>query len=464
MKNLWLTNSGLFTLMMLLIASCMVTKRYEQPDDKLAGDLFRGVQNTDTVTLASLPYYEIFRDDLLRQFIEEGITNNLDLKVAYTRIQQAEAYYRQSKAAYFPSLDAETQYNYVRVPEGQALRIPNNTSQYQLSLISNWELDIWGRLRSAQRAQFAELLSTEAGMRAVQTSIVSLIANNYFLLLALDEQVSITEQTVYNWDTTVTTMRALKESSVVTEAAVVQSEAQRYAAEVTLPDLKQYILETENALSILLGRPPGPIERNQLNDQEFIDELATGIPLQLLANRPDVQQAEYAYRNAFELTNVARTAFYPSLSITGSAGLSSLSAASLLNLNAFAANVGASLLQPITNRRLIRTNFAVARAQQQATLFEFENSLLTAGQEVSNALSLHAAAVDKMEVRSNQINALQLSVEYTQELLRNGFANYNEVITARQSLLAAELGSVDDKLQRLQASVNLYRALGGGWK
>ena len=214
----------------------------------------------------------------------------------------------------------------------------------------------------------------------------------------------------------------------------------------------------------MIGRAPAAIERSRLDEQQTVAVLQTGVPAQLLANRPDVQQAEYAYRNAFELTNVARTAFYPALSITGSAGLSSLTLANFIDPSALAASIGAGLTQPIFNRRLNRTNLIVAQAQQQAALFDFRNTLLIAGQEVSDALSLHATALEKMRVPTNQLTALQRSVEYTQELLRNGFADYNEVITARQSLLAAELGSVNDQLQRLQATVNLYRSLGGGWK
>ncbi|MBD0395328.1 MAG: TolC family protein, partial [Microcoleus sp. C1-bin4] len=351
-----------------------------------------------------------------------------------------------------------------KLSDVQGFGIRTHLTQYQLGISSSWEVDIWGRLRSSRRASFAALLQTEAAARAIQTSIVSAIANNYYTLLALDQQLAITEQTVRNWDTTVATMRALKEAARVTEAAVVQSEAQRYAAEVTIPDLKQRMRETENALSVLIGRPPATIERSRIDEQQVIAALQTGVPAKLLANRPDVQQAEYAYRNAFELTNVARTAFYPSLVITGSAGLSSLSLANFIDPGSLAASIGAGLTQPIFNRRLNRTNLIVAQAQQQAALFDFRNTLLIAGQEVSDALSLHTTALEKMTVRTNQLTALQRSVEFTQELLRNGFANYNEVITARQSLLAAELGRVNDKLQQLQATVNLYRSLGGGWK
>lgn len=450
-------------LLAIALAACRVTKTYETPNLQSA-DLFRGSSSADTNSIASLAWIQVFTDTVLQRLIAQGISQNLDLQIAYTRIRQSEAYYQQSRAAFLPSLNANAGVTQSRLSDAQGFGLRTNATQFQLGLSSAWEADIWGRLRSSRKAGLANLLQSEAGARAIQTGIVSGIASFYYTLLALDQQLAITEQTVRNWDTTVTTMRALKEAARVTEAAVVQSEAQRYAAEVTIPDLRQNIRETENALSILLGVSPASIDRGRLENQSALAVLNAGVPAQLLANRPDVQQAEFAYRNAFELTNVARTAFYPSLSITGSAGLSSLTLGNFLNPSSFAASIGAGLTQPIFNRRLNRTNLVVAQEQQQAALLGFRNTLLIASQEVSDALSLHATALEKMTVRANQLIALQRSVEYTRELLRNGFANYNEVITARQSLLSAELGRVNDKLQQLQATVNLYRSLGGGWR
>lgn len=463
MKYVFKQYIGVLLLAASVLASCKVTRPYNGPGI-VQPNLYRGQSSGDTTTMATLPYTYIFSDTLLQGLIREGIAQNLDVAVAYTRIQQARAILEQSRAALLPTLNANTGVTESKLNDVQGFGIRTHLTQFQLGLSSSWEADIWGRLRSNRRASLAAWLQTEAAARAIQTSIVSAIANNYYLLLALDQQVAITEETVHNWDTTVTTMRALKEAALVTEAAVVQSEAQRYAAAVTLPDLRQSIRETENALSVLLARSPAPVERTLLASQQTLAVLQTGVPAQLLANRPDVQVAEYAYRNAFELTNAARAAFYPTLNITGSAGFSSQSLASLLHPGALAASIGAGLTQPIFNRRIIRTNFAIAAAEQDAASFRFRSALLTAGQEVSDALSLHATALEKMTIRTNQLTSLERSVSYTLELLRNGFANYNEVITARQSLLAAELGSVNDKLQQLQATVNLYRALGGGWR
>jgi len=444
-----------------VLTSCNVIRPYQSPNLATSG-LYRDHHDIDSTGLGQMSWKDLFTDSLLTDLISQGLENNLDLQMAYTRIQQAEAYFLQSRAAFMPLVNADLGITRSKLSEAQGFGIRTHATQYQLGLSAAWEADIWGKLRSSKRAAMASFLQSQAGAQAVQTGLVAGIANYYYVLMALDEQLAITEQTVMNWDTTVSIMRELKESAIVTEAAVVQSEAQRYVAEVTIPDLRQSIRETENALSILLGMPPEKIERGQLDQQEITDDLATGVPALLLANRPDVLQAELNLRYYFEMTNVARTYFYPALNVSGSAGFSALMLRDFINPASLAASIGASLTQPVLNRRINKTRLEVAEAQQQEALLNFRNTLLVAGQEVSDALSLHQTAIDKMQIRDNQLVALQKSVDYSQELLQNGFANYNEVITARQSMLQAELGSVNDQLQRFQAIINLYRALGGG--
>ena len=453
----------LLSLPAFIISSCKVTQTYQSPSNSATG-LYRDSASSDTNTIANLHYTQVFTDPALQRLVSEGIAKSLDLKIAYTRVQQAQSYYAQSRAAFYPTIGSTAQVTESKLSQVQGFGIRNSATQYQLGVNSSWEVNVWGRLSSARRASLASLLQSESAARAVQTGLVASIASYYYSLISLDAKLAITQLTVQNWDTTVQTMRALKEAAVVTGAAVVQSEASRYAAEVTIPDLRQDIRETENALSILLGRVPGTIERGNIADQATVSLLQTGVPAQLLANRPDLQEAEYSLRSSFEETNIARTYFYPSLTITGSAGLSSLSLASFFNGGSLFASVAAGLAQPILNQRLNRTRLEVANSQQQASLLSFQNALLIAGQEVSDAISLYQTANDKVAVRTNQLNALQKSVEYSRELLRYGSANYIEVINARQSLLGAELSRVNDRLQQLQAVVNLYRALGGGWK
>jgi len=336
--------------------------------------------------------------------------------------------------------------------------------QYLLGLSSSWEADVWGKLRSTRRSYYATVLQSEAYRRVVLTQLIADIADNYYLLLAYDAQLQITEQTVQNRIRDVETMKLLLEGDVVTGAAVVQSEAQRYAAEVTIPDLKRSVRETENLLCTLLGRVPSSIERSSLAMQPTPPELLTGVPSRLLRNRPDVQQAEFAFESAFENTNAARTYFYPSFTVTANAGVTSTTIQNLFSPTAVFASIVGGLAQPIFSQGLNRARLRRAQGLQQEYLATYQQTMFVAGQEVSNALFSYQMAQDKMRIRAQQLDALAKSVDYTHELLRAGFANYTEVLTAQQAQLQAQLNGVNDQLQQRQAVTNLYHALGGGWR
>jgi len=448
--------------------SCKVTKPYRQPDLNVNA-LYRDQANTDITTIANMPWQSLFSDTVLNGLIKEGLAQNLNLKIAVQKIVEAQATLGQTKAALLPSLSGNA--SVTRSKQSSAsLDLPVGTeistliTTYQLGLSTSWEADVWGKLSSAKRSAYANLLLTDAAKRAVQTQLIADIANNYYNLLALDKELEITTQTLQNRIKDVETMKTLKEAAVVNGAAVVQSEANRYAAEVAIPDIKRSIRETENALAILLGRSPGPINRTKLDIQKPIANLQTGIPSQLLKNRPDVQQAEYSFRSAFENTNVAQAYFYPSFTITASGGYSNLQLKDFF-INSIFYNIAAGLTQPIFNQGINKARLKTARAQQQEAMYNYQQTCLTASGEVSNALYSYQSAMEKDGARRNQITALEKSVDYTQQLLRYSSAtNYTDVLTSEQSLLAAQLSGVNDKLQQLQAIVNLYRALGGGWK
>jgi outer membrane protein, multidrug efflux system len=447
----------------ILVSSCSVTKPYQAP---VIGtqDLYRDQSSNDTTNMANLHWTEIFSDTLLQNLIREGIDNNLDLKIAYSRIQQAQSYFEQSRLAFMPGVSAGLSTLNGTEPSGSSKTGSASVHLYELSVNASWEADLWGKLKSSKRAALASLLQSEAYSTTVQTGLVASIANYYYYLEALDEELKITEESVTNWISTVTIMKALKEADVVTEAAVVQSEASRYAAEVTIPDLKQLIKQTENALSILLGRKPGLIKRAELSEQKPVNLLHTGIPAQLLSNRPDVQEAELNLRYNFELTNVARTYFYPTLTISASGGFSSLSISTLFSPSSLIGSIAAGLTQPIFNQGINKTRLKVAQEGQYQALLSFQNAVLTAGQQVSDDMASYQSTIEKTSLRDSQILNLQKAVEYTQLLVRYSSANYTEVLTAQQSLLSAQLNQVNDRLQQLQAVLNLYRDLGGGWR
>ncbi len=451
----------------LTLTAC-VTRKYERPALN-SNDLYRDHAATDSTTIADLPWTTLFADAGLQSLIQQGINENLDLKQAIERIKIAEATLLQSRAALLPSLtgdlsvtDTKQSQAALNFPPGVNIRTETQTYRAQLS--TSWEADIWGKLSSAKRSAYASLLQSDAAKRAVQTQLIANIANAYYDLLALDKQLSITEQTIKIRRADVETMKSLKEGAVVNGAAVVQSEANLYAAEVTLPDLRRSIRETENALSILLGKGPGKIDRSTLDQQTVYTDLQTGVSAQLLQNRPDVQAAEFAFRSAFENKNVARASFYPSLTLTANGGLSSLSLKNFFDNSVFYNLIG-GLTQPIFNKGQNKSRLRTAEAQQQIAFFSFQQTLLTGGQEVSNALYAYQAAAEKESTRAKQIASLTKAVDFTKELLRYSSAtNYTDVLTSEQSLLAAQLNGINDRLQKLQSIVNLYRALGGGWK
>lgn len=446
-----------------ILLSCS-TQRHFQRDLVNTTDLFGDSAMNDSANIADKKWQELFSETYLQQLIQEGLKNNPDLQVALQRVKEAEAYFSQSKAALLPGLSAKGTGTYIRNPESIYPDGPREVNSYQLGAEASWEIDLWGKLSSSKRSAYANLLASDAGRKAVETRLIANIVTAYYSLIGLDAKLAITQQTVKNNIDLVETIKVLKESGRVTGAAVVQSEAARYAAEVTIPDLEQQIRETENTLCLLLGRVPGTIGRGKIDEQNLSHDLQTGVPAQLLDNRPDVMQAEYQVMSAYEMTNSARAYFYPALTLTASTGFAATDLGKLLDPKSFAANIVGGLTQPIFNKRINATRLKVAQAQQEEALINLRNTLLNAGQEVNNALGLYDSSVQKIGLRKMQLDALLKSVDYTKELLTYGSATYTEVLNAQTSLLSAQLSSVNDKLQQLNAVVTLYRALGGGWR
>jgi NodT family efflux transporter outer membrane factor (OMF) lipoprotein len=298
----------------------------------------------------------------------------------------------------------------------------------------------------------------------VKTNLVSSIASIYFQLLSLDEQLEITQETVANREYSLETIKSLKEAGTVTEVGVMQTEAQIHTARALLVDIKMNIQLMENTLSILLGGDPQEIERGDLDQQTLYSDLGVGYPSQLLRNRPDVIAAEFGLVNAFELTNVARSNFYPSLSISASGGFQSLDLDQLLSVNSLFATTIGSLTQPIFNARRIRTQYEVAQSQQEIAYLDFKQALLNASKEVSDALFVFKASGEKIEVKTQEFEAYDTAIEYSEELLNSGFGNYLEVLTARENALRSELDLINAKYSQLNSVVDLYKALGGGWQ
>lgn len=465
MKRSVVFRAVLVPAVLIILQSCFVGRDYTRSPEVVQEISFRtDALPQDSNSIAEISWREMFTDPVLQSHIEEALEDNIDIRIALQQIEAAQAYLRQGKSAYFPSVNAGAS---VLHQETLGERQPgslNSFDQYELSADLSWEADIWGKIRSNEKALQASYLQSVAAHQAVKTELIANIASLYYQLLALDQQLEITMETVRNRENSLETIRALKEAGNVTEVGVKQTEAQLYRAQAVVIDILNEIRLLENVFSILLGDAPHHIERTDLERQQINTPLRVGVPVLLLSNRPDVLQAEYNLINAFQLTNVARSNFYPSLRLNASAGFQSLDLADLMNTNALFANVIGSLTQPVFNRREIRTQYEVAQAREEIAFLQFREALLIAAREVSDALFNYEAAVDKLEVKTKEFEAYDLAASYSEELLNNGFANYLEVLTARENALNTQLQLINIRFNELNAIVNLYQALGGGWE
>lgn len=440
------------------LGACSVYKSYERPDMPVVDSLYRQAAATsaDTTSIASLSWRELFTDPKLQALIETGLQNNTDLNIARLKVTEAEATLMTSRLAYLPSISFE--------PSGTLRSVDGNamTKSYDIAASASWEVDIFGKLTNAKRGAKAALEQSEAYRQAVQTQLIATIANSYYSLLMLDAQLDISERTAANWGENVRAMKALKAAGDATELAVAQSEASKLSVDASIASLRQQIDQMENTLTALLGIAPQKIDRTTIGEQRFPTELAAGVPLQLLQRRPDVRQSEAALAQAFYATNAARAAFYPSITLSGSAGWTNAAGAVITNPGQWLFTAVGSLVQPLFNRGRNIANLRIAKAQQEEALLSFRQSLLDAGTDVNNALIQWQTARQRQQIDQQQILSLESTVRSSELLMQYSSQNYLEVLTARQTLLQAELTAVSDRFDEIQGVINLYHALGGG--
>lgn len=472
MKNKYIKGIILSGLIALIgLPSCQVMNPYKSPEID-SENLFRNENPGDTTTIANIPWRDFFSDPYLQSYIGEALSNNFDMLIAQERIKQAEAYLGQARAAYFPELALTAQVNQTRLSSADPLtgtpkernNLAYHTESYSLGLVASWELDIWGKLNRQSRSRYAQMLNSYAGKNLIQTSLISSMANTYYSLIALDEQLRVTKEMISLMEESLITTQALKDGGMTTGAAVEQTRATLSSTKASVPDLESNIRQLENAICTMLGRKPEAVVRTSMAEQSVPLKLAHGIPAQMLARRPDVNQAELEFRSAFELTNAAQASFYPSINLTsGMIGYSTTNGLSnFFKPENLFASIAGGLTQPIFARKQLITQYKAAKSNQQIALLTFQQTVLSAGQEVSDILYTYESSLKKNYDREVQVESLIKAVYYTQELQKAGEANYLEVLTAQQGLLQAQLSQVSDKLEQLQATSNLYRALGGG--
>lgn len=464
---LWLAAGSLAVLM---AVSCKSNRNIVDPKADTQA-LYRGKDTAanDTTNIADIPWNEYFADAKLQVLIEEGIKSNYDMQIADMRIKQAEAALMMARAALYPTLSAGVQSNQYRIssdPTGaggtKVLGYNSPSSVNQIGFVASWEIDVWGKLRNQKKAKQYAYMNTLEYKTLIQTNLVANIASAYFALIALDEQLTVSKQTVALLEKSSQSMESMKDAGMLTAAAVESSKALLYSTQLSIPVLESQIKRQENTICALLGRNPGPIDRSDITSQTVPAALAIGVPAQLLSRRPDVRQAELSFRQSYALTNAAQASLYPSFTISAASLGFAGDFSNMFKPEHIAGSLLASVMQPIFYKKQLRGNLLIAQSQQEESLLIFKSTVLRAGQEVSSILDNFQASLSKNELRAKQVLALDNSASYTQELLAAGEANYVEVLNAQNSLLAAQLSQVNDKLEQLNYTVSLYKALGGG--
>ena len=436
-----------------LMTGCSIYKPYSRPEVQTEG-LYRDLEETrDTASIATLGWRNLFSDKNLQALIEKGLERNTNLRVAHIRVKAAEAVLMNARLSYLPSV--------VLAPDGSISGTEGAKAikTYNLAASASWEIDLFGKVTNAKREALAALEGSRAYRQ--ETQLIATIANSYYMLLMLDRQLIISEQTLITWKETEHSIEALKRAGKSNDAAVLQAKANRLALEASVVSIRKSIRETENGLSALLADTSHDIMRGALQKQQFPDTLSAGLPVQLLANRPDVRQAEWNLAQAYYATNAARSAFYPSLTLSGSIGWTNNVGGVVVNPGSWLFSAVGSLMQPLFNKGTNIANLRQAKARQEEALLLFQQSLLDAGKEVNNALTRWQSARIRMDYVNQQIMTLQEAVRKTELLMQHTSTNYLEVLTARQRLLEAELTQAQDKFEEIQGVIDLYHAVGG---
>ena len=435
---------------------CGIYKPYTRPDVQTDGLYGAGVETADSLTFGDIRWQEVFTDERLQSLISLALENNTDMQSAQWRVEEAEATLKSARLAYLPS------FNFA--PQGaiSSFDNANTTKTYNIPVTASWQIDIFNSLTNAKRKSKALYAQSKEYVQAVRTQLIAGTANLYYTLLMLDSQYAVTKETAAKWRQSVETMRAMKDAGMTNEAGVAQYEGTYYSIEASLHDLEYQIRQTENSLCSLLGEAPHTVARGTLEAQRLPGDLTVGVPLQMLANRPDIRAAEYSLMQAYYATSEARSALYPSITLSGSAGWTNSGGGMIVNPGKLLLSAAASLVQPIFNAGAGRARVKIMKAQQEEARLSFQQALLNAGAEVNNALTQYQTAHAKTALRASQIEALGRAVESTELMMQHGSTTYLEVLTAQQSLLSAQLSQIADRYSEIQGVVNLYQALGGG--
>lgn len=448
----------LIAAVLLSLYGCSVYKVFKTPDvttENICGNDF--IMNDSTETIPVPSWQEMFPDTSLRLLIEKALGANTDLQIARLNIEQAEAALLASKLAYMPA--------FALSPEGSLTKSKGASAAYayNLPLTMQWELDLSGKLRNKKEIARSAMLQSREYVGMVQTQLVASIANSYFTLLMLDEQLRITQKWAENQKENLRVVIGMKEAGMQSEIAVNQATSDYYAVQVAAKELTKQIRNVENVIALLVNETPQAIVRGSFAETNDIGtELVESISLTALSNRPDVKRAEYLLRESFYGVNLAKSAFYPSVSLGGNAGWINNVGGVISNPGSLLLSAIASLTQPIFNKGVNSANLKIAKLQYEQDRLAFQKALLTAGNEVNDALAMCQNSLEKKVLRMKQVEADELAYKNSMELMQHSSATYLDVLITQRMLLQSQLNQISDWFEGIQGRVSLYKALGGG--
>jgi len=477
--------TGLISVFLSLFgASCNVGRDYVRPELHLPETYRQSDSLVDSAHIGEIPWREFFTDTTLLALLDSAIVRNYDMRIALKNIDIANQSLRQARAAFLPEIDAQLggvnqqwrSRDYYSNPSANWYEQPGKgepseslykfQSQYFSEINMSWELDIWGKMRRQKESALAEYLQTYEARRAIQTALVEAIADGYYNLLMLDEQLEVAKRNLQLNDSTLRIVKLQRDAGEVTALAVQQTESQMLVAASLIPQLEQEIAIQENTLMALTGRMPGEVRRSS-NLDDFVTEndLAAGVPLSMVTNRPDVREAELALRAANAQAGVAQAYRYPALTINASGGVNAMLPQNWFNIpGALFGGIIGGVTQPIFSGRRLKTQHEIAKLERDKAELYFQQVVLDAVNEVTNSLLMIEKLKEQHRIAEKRVDTSRLGVKNANLLFRSGYATYLEVITAQSNALNSELDLVSIKQQQLNAKVALYKALGGGWR
>ncbi|ROI00698.1 efflux transporter outer membrane subunit [Chryseobacterium daecheongense] len=466
-KNIFLT-----LILAVASVSCVSKLAYTEPEVQLP-EKFQYTATADTASVANLEWKEFFNDPILRDLIEKGIKNNYDLQIALKQVASSQEKLKQAKYLQYPDVgfgvNAQISRPSKNSMNGQSLNLflgQSHVEDYNAAFNLSWEADIWGKIKNQQEVSRMQYLQTYEATKAIQTQVVAAIAQGYYNLLMLDKQLSIAKANLELSNNTLSITQKMWDSGDTTSLGVQQATAQKQSTELLISQLEQNIAIQENALSILVGENPNKVNRTiEMSDTSLPQNISAGLPAAMVSRRPDVRQQELVLLESNAMVGIAQANMYPSLKITATGGVNSFKFDNWFQIPAslFGSVLG-GITQPIFQKRQLKTDLEVAKIQREKNVLAFRQSVLNAVGEVSDALVSNESLKVQEQKATEQVQTLKEGIKSAQLLYKGGMANYLEVITAQANSLQAELNLASVKRQRLSSIVDLYRALGGGWK